>query len=69
MWSEKPLHPERRTRVARGERRIVREFLGPDHGVPMNEWYHVACSRAVEQLVILEVRRDTGWFELPGRGD
>jgi exodeoxyribonuclease-5 len=48
---------------------VVVDDLDPDHRVPLHKWYYVAYSRAVEQLVILKVRRETLLFELPGWGD
>lgn len=48
---------------------VVVDDLDPDHRIPLHKWYYVAYSRAVEQLVILKVRRETLLFELPGWGD
>jgi exodeoxyribonuclease V len=45
---------------------VVVDDMDPDHNVPLNKWYYVAYSRAVEQLVILKVMRETVMFAFPG---
>ena len=44
---------------------VIVDDMNPDHKVPQNKWYYVAYSRAVDQLVILKVKRDTLLF-VPG---
>ncbi len=44
---------------------VVVDDMNPDHKIPQNKWYYVAYSRAVDQLVILKVKRDTLLF-VPG---
>ncbi len=41
---------------------VVVDDMNPDHKIPQNKWYYVAYSRAVDQLVILKVKRDTLLF-------
>lgn len=45
---------------------VVVDDNDPDHNVPLNKWYYVAYSRAVEQLVILKIARETAMFAFPG---
>lgn len=44
---------------------VIVDDMNPDHKIPQHKWYYVAYSRAVDQLVILKVKRDTLMF-LPG---
>lgn len=48
---------------------VVVDDLDPDHDVPLHKWYYVAYSRAIEQLVILKVRRETLLFAFPNGTD
>jgi exodeoxyribonuclease-5 len=41
---------------------VVVDDMNPDHKVPQGKWHYVAYSRAIDQLVILKVRRDTLLF-------
>lgn len=45
---------------------VIVDDNDPDHNVPLNKWYYVAYSRAVEQLVILRVARETVMFVVTG---
>lgn len=45
---------------------VVVDDNDPDHNVPLDKWYYVAYSRAVEQLVILQVTRETVMFAMTG---
>lgn len=45
---------------------VVVDDNDPDHNVPLNKWYYVAFSRAIEQLVILRVARETVMFAMMG---
>ena len=41
---------------------VVVDDFNPDHKIPQDRWHYVAYSRAIDQLIILKVRRDTMLF-------
>jgi exodeoxyribonuclease-5 len=41
---------------------VIVDDMNPDHKIPQNKWHYVAYSRAIDQLIILKVRRDTLLF-------